>query len=108
MTGMALRLRVEFPFADEAFPSDLGGFISRTALEGSAPILYVAHLHDNAWVMTDAQGDPNDEGALLVACVWHVISQDPTLADAASLPIGWEAVRDWPGEPWRGRPFDEE
>ena len=108
MPGMALRLRVASPFADGAFPPDLGAFISRTALEGSAAILYVAHLHDNAWVMTDARGDPNDEGAMLVACVWHVISQDSTLAGAASLPVGWEAVRDRPGEPWRSRPFDEE
>jgi hypothetical protein len=101
-------MRVEFPFVGGAFPSDLGGFISVTVLERTAPVLYVAHNHDNSWVLTDAQGDPNDEGALAVACVWDAMKHDSSLFAIASLPVGWEAVRDKPGEEWRSRPFPEE
>jgi hypothetical protein len=101
-------MRVEFPFTADVFPSDLGGFISKTVLEGSAPVLYVAHQHDNSWAMTDADGDPNEEGALIVACIWDAIGHDASLSEIAWLPLGWEAVRDGPGEEWRRRPYPDE
>lgn len=108
MKGQALRMRVSFPFDEGSFPNDLGGYISVSALSGSAPILYVAHHSDNSWVLTDAQGDPNEEGALLVACVWDVVGRDPSLQEMSSLPVGTEAVRDRPGSPWRSRTFEDD
>ena len=105
---MPIRLRVEFPFDGGVFPPDLGGFVSTTVVEHRAPVLYVAHNHDNSWNFTDAHGDPNEPGALMVVCLWHAINEDPTLGAMASLPLGVEAVRDAPGEPWRSREFDQE
>ena len=103
-----MRIRVDFPFTDGVFPADLGAFISRTVVEGRAAVLYVQHTHDNAWVLTDAVGDPNEEDALVVACIWHAIDQDPTLESMSELPCGVEAVRDFSGARWRSRSYEEE
>ena len=99
---------IHFPFEGGTFPPDLGALISRTVLDGKAPVLYVAHTHDNRWVITDAFGDPNASGALVVACIWHAIEGDRSLTSMADLPLGVEAVRDSPGEPWRSRSYEEE
>jgi hypothetical protein len=108
MDAKALRTNVDFPFAGGTFPDDLGAFISRTVLDGTAPVRYVQHTHDNRWVLTDAVGDPNEEGALLVACIWHAIEHDATLEAMTDLPVGSEAVRDDPGCPWMSRAYDDE
>lgn len=109
MSAMPVRLRIDpFPYQEGTFPADLGAFVSLTVLRGEAPALYAQHNHDNSWAVTDAQGDPNDDGALVVACIWDVIERDPTFEAIAWLPVGAEAVRDAPGEPWDWRFFEEE
>ncbi len=107
MTGHPLRLRVPQPFGDGRFPADLGAFISPSVLEGAKPVLYAAHNEDDTWVFFDNVGDPNEEGALIVACVWDAIAHDDSLGDIARWPPGVEAVRDGPGEEWQIRPFVE-
>jgi hypothetical protein len=108
MAGHALRMRTGHPFADGCFPSDQAAAISRSIVEGNAPVRYVCHHHDDSWAFTDAEGDPNEPGALLIVCVSHVTERDPSLLEMAALPPGSEALRDEPGEPWQQRAFDDE
>jgi hypothetical protein len=42
----------------------------------------------------------NAEGATTVAHIWHVLKQDRTLLELASLPPGHVADREAVGAPW--------
>ena len=107
MTGRPLRMRIPQPFLDGRFPADLGVFVSPAVLSGLRPVLYIAHNEDDTWVLFDNEGDPNDVGALIVACVWHAIEHDGSLSEVATWPAGVEGVRDRPGDEWSVRQFVE-
>lgn len=98
-----MRLRIPQPFRDDQFPLDLGAFISPSVLDGAKTGLYAAHNEDDTWVVFDNEGDPNDVGALIVACIWGAIAHDGSLGDIAGWPPGVEGVRDRPGGEWRIR-----
>lgn len=89
-----------FPFADGVFPQDLGAVVMKTVLDGQRPALHVVHTPDNAWAIADGLGDPNEPGACQVTHIWHVLATDPSLAELATLPVGFQADRDAPGRPW--------
>ncbi|HEV3460421.1 MAG TPA: hypothetical protein VG413_00105 [Candidatus Dormibacteraeota bacterium] len=89
-----------FPFENGEFPHDLGAVVMKTVLEGTLPALQVVHTGENRWAIADGINDPNGIDACEVAHIWHVINQDPSLRPLSHLPIGFQADREAPGEPW--------
>ena len=66
-------------------------------LDDGLPILRVSHDSDGDWQMQCAALE-HDDGRVL--CFQCMIRRDETIAELASLPRGWGADRDAPGEPW--------
>jgi len=68
-------------------------------LRGGQPILYVFHdAEDGDWQF-HADGPKSMSDCLLV-CISTVFRHDPTIAEIADLPRGWEASRTAVGQPW--------
>jgi len=97
----------EHDFAGAPWPFDGTPFIEALTtirvLEDDAPILLVSHdADDGMWqVLCGTTNEPED-GRL--TCLGCLLELDPTLADIADLPRGWEAYRDAVGEPWQREP----
>lgn len=72
-------------------------------LEGDAPILLVSHdADDGMWqILCGTTNEPAD-GRL--SCLGCLLELDPTLAQIADLPRGWEAFREAVGGPWSREP----
>jgi hypothetical protein len=92
--------KVGFPFDGGRFPDDLDAVIQRTVLDGQEPARVVIHDVDGDWLVGDGVNDPNASGASVVAVISHVAVADATVAELASLPVGWVAERDDPGFAW--------
>lgn len=105
LMGAEMERFVEFPFPDERFPDELGAVVQRTILDEGQAVRYVGHTHENDWCLSDGVTDPNAPGATVAVHIRHVIDHDPTLEPLASLPVGFQAERDSPNEPWRITPF---
>jgi hypothetical protein len=88
------------PFPDGVFPLELGAVVQQTVLDGSMPALEVIHTNENSWLVGDGVNDPNEPGACVVACIWHVIEHNSSVASLASLPVGHVATRSGRGQPW--------
>jgi hypothetical protein len=85
-----------WPFAD---PPNTAAFTVSSVLEGTAEIVYVSHdEEDGAWQFLD---DPDRDDGAKVVSLHRLLQLDPTLAELASLPLGWHAFRHRPGSPWR-------
>ncbi len=97
---------VDFPFPDGKFPQSLGAVVQQTVLDGRVPALYVGHSPDNDWVVYDGVSDPDADGAVVAVHISHVVDRDPTLAELATLPVGYEADREAVGAPWIIKPFE--
>ncbi|MEU4715641.1 hypothetical protein AB0F73_18550 [Micromonospora purpureochromogenes] len=88
------------PFEDGHFPDNLGAVVQRTVLTGQEPPRIVIHEEDNDWLIGDGVNDPNLDGASVVVCISHIADADPSVAELATLPIGYIAERDEPHLPW--------
>jgi hypothetical protein len=95
---------IPWPFWDGRFPADLGAVVQLTVLNGELPACVVVHTGDNSWLVGDGVNDPNAEGAVAVACMTHVAELHSSVNELVSLPPGWEAVRDGPGQAWARHP----
>ena len=85
-----------WPFAD---PRNVATFTVRQVVKEGLPILLVSHdSEDGAWQFL-AGLDP-DTADLMVVCLEEIISIDPSLVELADLPLGWQATRTMPGQPW--------
>ena len=62
------------------------------------PVRVVARDADGDWQFLD--GNPIDQEEATITELGEVIDRDPTLLEVADLPMGWEARRAGPGEPW--------
>lgn len=61
----------------------------------------VVHAGDGSWMVGDGVNDPNLPGASLATHISHVVRDDPTIEELASLPEGKMAQRSGRGEPWQ-------
>jgi hypothetical protein len=88
---------VRFPFADGECAEAL---TTVAVLEDEAPILLVSHdADDGMWqVLCGTTNEPEDGRLTCLGCLFEI---DPTLAEIADLPRGWEAYRDHVGAPWQ-------
>ncbi len=95
-----------WPFVASEFADAL---TTITVLEDDAPILLVSHdEEDGMWQILCGTTNEPEDGRL--TCLGCLLELDPTLAEIADLPRGWEAYRDAVGEPWireQSVPFDE-
>jgi hypothetical protein len=65
----------------------------------SQPILFAFHdAEDGDWQF-HADGPKSMSDCLLV-CISTVFRHDPTIAEVADLPLGWQATRMAVGQPW--------
>jgi hypothetical protein len=90
---------VPWPFEDATFPPDLGVVVMRTVLDGEVPALQVIHAPDDWWGVADGVNSPNGDASIGVHFS-HVLDLDPSLSELATLPPGFQADRDAPGDPW--------
>ena len=90
-----------FPYPGGRFPLDLGAAIQRTVLTGDEPARVVVHDADGDWAIGDGVNDPNLPGAVVATHIHHIVERDPSVGELASMPPGWKAERDEPGEKWR-------
>jgi hypothetical protein len=88
-----------------AFPADLGAVVQRTVASGSLPARVVVHDPDGDWLVGDGVNDPNVPDACGVYCIAHIAEMNPAVAETASLPPGFAAYREMPGQPWMIEPF---
>lgn len=95
-----------FPYPNNEFPDSLGAVVVQPVASGERPALYVAHTPDNDWVVGDDVTDPNVPDACVVEHMRHVVESNSSVATLADLPIGWQARRDGPGQPWRRSKFE--
>jgi len=87
----------EWPFSD---PPNVAVFVLKRILDGTMPILRVCHDDDDGgWQFLDGGPATNDQ-AMLVS-LRHMLNHDPSIAELADLPCGWDATRTGPGNPWR-------
>jgi hypothetical protein len=85
-----------WPFAD---PPNVAVFTVRAVTE-QVPILEVSHdLDDGAWQFLT--GSPVHMSEALLISLEEIFEIDPSLAELADLPIGWQASRDRIGAPWQ-------
>ena len=92
---------VLFPFVDGVLPRELGAVVQCTVLEGLLPAREVAHTEDNSWLVGDGVNDPNEPEACVVACIWHVIEQNSSVAALATMRVG-HTQRRGPVQQWHG------
>ncbi len=63
------------------------------------PILYVIHEpDDHSWTFLD--GDAVTSADAAIVGMGEMLRHDPTIAEIADLPPGWEANRTKVGAPW--------
>lgn len=71
----------------------------RQVLDGSEPILLVAHdVDDHAWQFIGIS-DASLVDARIVG-LEEIVQLDPTVLEVADLPPGWRAIRDEVGGSW--------
>ena len=95
-----------WPFKDDQFSDAL---TTIRVLEDEEPILLVSHdADDGMWQVLCGTTNEPDDGRL--TCLGCLLELDPTLAEIADLPRGWEAYRDVVGGEWHREPSpaDEE
>ena len=89
-----------WPFADAR---NTASVTTTHVLHRGEPILLVAHdAEDGSWQFLYG-GAMSVSDALLV-CISTVFRHDPTIAEVADLPLGWQATRTAVGQPWTRQP----
>lgn len=90
----------DWPFDD---PPNVAVVTTREVTEGKVPILFVSHdEEDGGWQFLTG-GPALEENARVVALrrIWLF---DPSVGQLADLPMGWQASRSSPLDPWRRSP----
>ena len=84
-------------------PRNCATLTMRQVLDGSEPILLVAHdADDHAWQIIGTS-DASLADAKVV-CLDEIVQLDPTVLEVADLEPGWQALRDFVGGQWTRRP----
>jgi hypothetical protein len=74
----------------------------RQILDGSEPILLVAHDgDDHCWQFIGISGASVADGRIV--CLEDIVRLDPTVLEVADLPPGWQADREAVGGRWTRR-----
>lgn len=84
-----------WPFADKI---SAAAFCTGKVFHERFPVLQVAHDTNGDWQFLDATSD--DLGEPVLVCLGCIFERDPSLAEIADLPRGWNAFREHPGAQW--------
>jgi hypothetical protein len=88
-----------WPFED---PPNVAVITTRAVLEGAAIVLVSHDEDDGGWqFLPDGPLVEADGRVVALRSIWEL---DPTIAALADLPLGWQASRSLPGDPWRRNP----
>ncbi len=94
------QMEQNWPFAD---PPNVVSFALRQIMDGDKPILLVSHDSDEGmWQFLDGDAVSMDDAMLVL--LKNVVALDPTVAELADLPIGWQASRRTVDDPWQRQP----
>jgi len=92
----------EWPFQDS---ENVATLTTKQIVEGRDPILAAYHYADDGmWQFGSAAAF--DEADAAVVSLRYVFDIDPSIAELADLPFGWEASRRAPGQPWLREPSE--
>jgi hypothetical protein len=97
--------QLPFPYPGNRFPDNLGAVAQRTVVNGTEPARNVVHAADGAWLVGDGVNDPNIAGSCLVVALVHLVQDDPSIGQLATLQPGNQAWRDSVRQPWQIEPF---
>lgn len=86
-------------------PPNAAAVTMRQIVFESQPVLLVVRDADGGWQFLT--GGPFEVTDGLIVALKNIIEQDPSLAELADLPSGWEAVRESQGAAWDRRPSEE-
>jgi hypothetical protein len=90
------------PFAE---PRNLVTFVTAQVLGRVEPILRAVHEADGEWQFIGPT-DGTLENAKIIA-LSEAVDLDPSILQLADLPLGWQAVRDSPEQPWKREVLDD-
>jgi Domain of unknown function (DUF4262) len=97
-----LRSTGDWKFAD---PPNVITFTTKQIVHAGEPILLVTHdAGESAWQFLP-DGPVHIADAMIVA-LEQMVKRDPSLAELADLPVGWQPTRSAVGEPWQRTPKD--
>jgi hypothetical protein len=86
-----------WPFDD---PENVATMTVRQITHGGQPILMVSHdAEDGMWQFLT--GGPVDMADAMIVSLREVYRIDPSIAELADLPLGWQARRSAAGQPWQ-------
>ena len=90
----------DWPFED---PPNVATIATRPVMQGASWIALVSHDEDDGgWQFIGPEG-ANEEDATVVG-LGEVLKRDRSIAQLADLPLGWQAWRRSPTDPWQRRP----
>jgi hypothetical protein len=91
-----------WPFED---PPNVATITTRQIVHGNEPILLVSRdADDGCWQFLT--GGPFDVADGMIISLRNMVARDPSLAELADLPLGWQAWRQRHGSPWKRGPAE--
>jgi hypothetical protein len=91
-----------WPFPE---PRNIVTFVTAQVLDRVEPILRAVHEEDGEWQFIGLTGG-SLENAKIIA-LYEAVGLDESILQLADLPLGWQAVRDSPEDPWRREVLDD-
>jgi hypothetical protein len=89
--------KTKWPFDD---PPNVATITVRQVVQDGEPVLLVARdAEDGGWQFLT--GGVFDMADGLMVSLQSMVQRDPTLAELADLPLGWQATRDRVGAEWQ-------
>ena len=68
-------------------------------LDSGFPVLLVSHDVEGEWQFLCGTTNKTEDGR--VASMQYFVENHPSVIELADLPMGWQAVRDGPDQPWK-------
>lgn len=87
-----------WPFAD---PQNVAVITTMRIARGLDPIDFVSHdVEDGTWQFHSSAVPFSMKDAAIIA-LKNIVARDPSIAELADLPLGWQATRSSLGAPWQ-------
>jgi hypothetical protein len=93
-----------FPEAEWPFDAaiDTATFTTTRVVREGYPVLRVSHDCEGDWQFLC--GTTHQSEDCLIVCFGCAYQRDRSIGELADLPLGWQAWRDSPGDPWERYP----
>jgi len=88
---------MNWPFSD---PENIATLTVKQIVRGELPILLVRHdADDGGWQFLTGRNVHTTDA--IVVALREIVKSDPSIAELADLPEGWQASREFVGDPWK-------